>query len=113
VTQTYDAGACVYFYIAIQFQGMTDPVHTFSEVEHSARDEILKCGGSISHHHGIGKHRKHFLKDSVGENGIDILRGIKNTVDPGNIFGCGNLIDINKSTAGNTTAAAGKKKAKL
>jgi len=94
VTQAYDVGSCVYFYISMQFQGVDDPIHIFSEIEHSARDEILKCGGSISHHHGIGKHRKSFMKQTIGETGITTLQGIKKTLDPTNIFACGNLIDV-------------------
>jgi len=116
VTQTYDAGACIYFYIAIQFQGLQDPVHVFSEVEHSARDEILKCGGSISHHHGIGKHRKEFMKEAVGYIGIDILQGVKATIDPNNIFACGNLISPQAGTsvgARKEGSNANKRKAKL
>jgi len=94
VTQTYDVGSCVYFYIAMQFQGLEDPVRVFSELEHSARDEILKCGGSISHHHGVGKHRKSFMKQAIGDTGITTLKGIKQVIDPTNIFACANLVDI-------------------
>lgn len=43
--KTYDVGCCIYFYIAIPFQGLEDPVKTFSDLEHSAREEILECGG--------------------------------------------------------------------
>ena len=52
VTQAYDAGACVYFYLAFNYTGISDPLHTFEEMEISARDEILSSGGSLSHHHG-------------------------------------------------------------
>jgi len=93
VTQAYDSGSCVYFYISMPFQGVDDPVKVFSDLEHSARDEILKCGGSISHHHGIGKHRKCFMKQAIGETGMKTLQGIKQTIDPLNIFACGNLVD--------------------
>jgi len=96
VTQAYDSGSCVYFYIAMQFQGLDDPVHIFSELEHAARDEILKCGGSISHHHGVGKHRKSFMKQAIGDTGISAIQGIKRSIDPKNIFACGNLVDIKK-----------------
>jgi hypothetical protein len=51
--QLYDTGACVYFYFGFIFKGLKNPSQTFSEVEHDARDEILKCGGSLSHHHGM------------------------------------------------------------
>jgi hypothetical protein len=33
-------------------------VGKFSAVEHDAREEIMKFGGSLSHHHGVGKIRK-------------------------------------------------------
>jgi len=94
VTQTYDTGCCIYFYIAIPFQGLSDPVTTFCALEHAAREEILSCGGSISHHHGVGKHRKDFLKLTVGETGIRTLKALKHSIDPNNIFASNNLIDF-------------------
>lgn len=33
VTQTYDAGAVVYFYFAFKYRGVPDPVHMYEEVE--------------------------------------------------------------------------------
>lgn len=56
--QLYDTGACVYFYFGFIFKGVADPTKTFSEVEHEARAEVLKQGGSLSHHHGT---RMNFL----------------------------------------------------
>lgn len=38
-------------------QGVRDPPGVFSELEEAARDEILSAGGSLSHHHGVGKAR--------------------------------------------------------
>ena len=64
----------------------------YSEVEDAARDEIMKYGGCISHHHGVGKLRKKFLPRSIGETGVQMLKGLKETVDPKNIFATGNLI---------------------
>eukprot|EP00455_Lapot_gusevi_P019918 TRINITY_DN2118_c0_g1_i4.p1 TRINITY_DN2118_c0_g1~~TRINITY_DN2118_c0_g1_i4.p1 ORF type:complete len:219 (+),score=106.68 TRINITY_DN2118_c0_g1_i4:69-659(+) len=92
VTQLYDTGACVYFYFGFLFRGLKDPVKVFSEVEHEAREEIMRCGGSLSHHHGVGKLRKEFMSQTVGETGLHMLRGIKQTIDPQNIFGNGNLL---------------------
>lgn len=94
VTQTYDSGSCVYFYFGFSFKGLENPVEKFTAVEHGAREEILECGGSISHHHGVGKHRKDFMERSVNPIGIQILRGIKKIIDPKNIFANGNLIDL-------------------
>jgi alkyldihydroxyacetonephosphate synthase len=91
VTQTYDTGACVYFYFAFSFRGLTDPERTFSEVEAEAREEILSHGGSLSHHHGIGKHRKHWMPRVVSQHAIDMLVAMKTKVDPKNIMGLDNL----------------------
>lgn len=44
VTQTYDAGACVYFYFGFRNLASNDPVHTYEEIENIARDEILASG---------------------------------------------------------------------
>ncbi|VDN29097.1 unnamed protein product [Gongylonema pulchrum] len=48
----------------------------------AARDEIIACGGSISHHHGVGKLRKEWLPGTVGETGLLTLRAIKQKLDP-------------------------------
>jgi alkyldihydroxyacetonephosphate synthase len=52
----------------------------------------MKNGGCISHHHGVGKLRKKFMNNSIGEVGLNVLRGVKKTVDPKNTFATGNLI---------------------
>lgn len=92
VTQTYDTGVCVYFYFGFVYKGLSDPVHTYHEIEEEARDEVLANGGSLSHHHGVGKLRKKWLKETISESGINMLKALKDQVDPKNIFGSRNLI---------------------
>ncbi|XP_068429008.1 alkyldihydroxyacetonephosphate synthase, peroxisomal [Clinocottus analis] len=92
VTQTYDAGACVYFYFAFNYRGLSDPVHVYEEVEHAAREEILANGGSLSHHHGVGKLRKEWMRETVSNVGMGMLKSVKDYVDPNNIFGNRNLL---------------------
>jgi len=92
VTQVYDAGACIYFYFGINYYGLSDPIKLYTEVEAAARNEILACGGSLSHHHGVGKIRRRWMKDTIGENGIGMIGAVKNFLDPNNIFASNNLI---------------------
>lgn len=92
VTQAYDAGAAIYFYFAFVFNGLKDPVPVYADIENQARDEIMKLGGSISHHHGVGKLRKQFMPQTYTAPGLGMLRGLKDTVDPKNIFAAGNLV---------------------
>ena len=96
VTQSYDAGACVYFYFAFNYQdGINgqNPVEIYESIESNARDEILACGGSISHHHGVGKIRKPWLEKSISGVGVGMLKAVKEFVDPANIFANGNLMN--------------------
>jgi alkyldihydroxyacetonephosphate synthase len=74
-------------------QGLKDVVKTFHEVEIAARDEVLANGGSISHHHGVGKIRKRWVTETLSPVGVDMLRGVKHKIDPDNIFGNGNIFD--------------------
>jgi len=90
VTQLYDNGACVYFYFCMSGEGIQDPSRVYSEIEHAARDTIMKAGGSLSHHHGIGKLRASFMNQVNSDGFQKVLQDMKNTIDPKNIFGAQN-----------------------
>ena len=92
VTQAYDSGACVYFYFGFNYYGIANPVAVYENIENAARDEIIANGGSISHHHGVGKIRKQWLKSTISDPGVEMLKAIKEKVDPKNIFGVQNLL---------------------
>lgn len=91
VTQTYDEGCCVYFYMGLNYMGIENPVETYEAIEHAAREEILANGGSLSHHHGVGKLRASFYSEAVGEAGVALYRAAKSHLDPFNIFAVGNM----------------------
>lgn len=92
VTQVYQTGVCVYFYFGFYHKGLPDPVATFTELELAARDAILESGGSLSHHHGVGKLRRRFLPRIFSPAALEWSSEIKRAVDPANIFGIGNLV---------------------
>jgi alkyldihydroxyacetonephosphate synthase len=91
ITQLYDTGVCVYFYFAYYFKGVENPTEVYLEIEDAARDEILKAGGSLSHHHGIGKLRRKFMPRIMSAPSLEWIAEIKRSIDPTNVFGCGNL----------------------
>lgn len=92
VTQTYDAGAAVYFYFGFNCSEMRNAAETYEHIESAARDEIILNGGSISHHHGVGKLRSKWYSQSVSGVGVGLYKAAKNELDPSNIFAAGNLI---------------------
>jgi len=92
VTQLYDTGACIYFYFGFPWTGLKDPIKVFSEIEHEARCHIISLGGSLSHHHGVGKLRSSFMEQTNSPIGMKSLESVKNAIDPKNIFAAGNFL---------------------
>lgn len=90
VTQVYQTGVCIYFYFGFHHKGLARPNEVYAQLERAARDEILKSGGSLSHHHGIGKLRQGFLPRVMSPATLAWAREMKRSIDPGNIFGIGN-----------------------
>jgi alkyldihydroxyacetonephosphate synthase len=91
VTQLYHSGVCLYFYLAHYYKGVEDPSETYAELERCARDEILRSGGSLSHHHGVGKLRQSFLPRVLSSSALQWAAALKAGVDPENVLGAGNL----------------------
>ena len=52
----------------------------------------IPAGGSISHHHGIGKLRRRFVDKVASPDSLDAVRALKQGVDPQNVFGVRNNI---------------------
>jgi alkyldihydroxyacetonephosphate synthase len=90
VTQTYHAGVCVYFTMGFSSHGLAHPTAAFADIEHTLRQVVLDHGGSLSHHHGVGKIRQAFLPQVHSAAGLELIRAAKRAVDPGNVFGIGN-----------------------
>src|SRR5579862_54316 len=90
VTQVYQTGAAIYFYLGFYYKGVPNPSQVYCELENIAREEILRSRGSLSHHHGVGKIRQAFLPAIMSPTALEWKRELKRSVDPENIFGAGN-----------------------
>ena len=90
ITQLYETGVAVYFYLAFHHKGVDRPAEVYAELEHAARDEILRSGGSLSHHHGIGKIRNRYLPRIFSPATMEWAAEMKRAIDPSNIFGIAN-----------------------
>ena len=90
ITQLYEEGCCAYFYLIMNLVGVADPCARFNEVEKVARESCLRHGGSLSHHHGVGKLRRPFMSEINSAPLNEWLKDMKNGIDPSNVFGCRN-----------------------
>lgn len=92
VTQLYHTGVCIYFTHGLYHKGVEDGDEKFAEMEKNIRDAIMAAGGSISHHHGIGKLRKRFIDQVATPESMEAVRALKQGLDPQNVFGVRNNI---------------------
>ena len=90
VTQLYRTGVCIYFTHGFSHKGVENAEEKFAAMEKKIRQAIMDAGGSISHHHGVGKLRTEFMLQSVSPTTVEALRELKQSLDPDNIFGIRN-----------------------
>ena len=55
---------------------------------------IIKNGGSISHHHGVGKLLSPWMDAHLGKEQMDVLRALKRHFDPNNIMNPGGQLAL-------------------
>lgn len=84
VTQIYETGAAIYVYLTMEHRGMErhNLIEKYESIEDAARDEVMLSGGSISHHHGVGKIRKKFISRTSSPNTFDWQQTLKEKIDP-------------------------------
>ena len=92
VTQMYHSGVCIYFTHGLYHRGIEGGDEKFAEMERNIRAAIMDAGGSISHHHGVGKLRKYFLDRVASPETMDAVKSLKRAVDPQNVFAVRNNI---------------------
>lgn len=92
LTQMYHSGVCIYFTHGLYHRGIEGGDEKFAEMERNIRAAIMDAGGSISHHHGIGKLRKYFVDRVATPETVAAVKSLKQAVDPQNVFAVGNNI---------------------
>jgi len=70
---------------------------------HQAVDEIfetaLKFGGTLSGEHGIGMAKMKYLGNEIGDAGLNLMRSIKNALDPTHMLNPGKLVPQKQEAA--------------
>ena len=90
ISHTYDTGASLYFTFLTSF--IENPLTQWRDIKKAVTRVILDNGGTLSHHHGIGKDHRDFLVDEHGGEFLNILKNIKQTLDPSGIMNPRKLI---------------------
>ncbi|MFI0349177.1 FAD-binding oxidoreductase [Actinomadura sp. 9N407] len=91
ISHVYPAGASLYFTV-VAAQDRADALGHWEKAKRAANDAIIDAGGTISHHHGVGTDHRDWYAREIGPLGMDILRAVKDSVDPQGILNPGVLV---------------------
>lgn len=90
ISHIYPTGAALYFTVIGNLRG--DVLEEWTRIKAHVNDAILAHGGTISHHHGVGRDHARWLAREIGEAGIRLLRAVKSELDPSDIMNPGALL---------------------
>jgi alkyldihydroxyacetonephosphate synthase len=90
-SHSYAQGTNIYFTFVARPEKPEDAEPTYLECWEKAMEATLRAGGTICHHHGIGRGRMRWMKQEHGE-GLAVMRAVKRALDPNGILNPGALI---------------------
>jgi alkyldihydroxyacetonephosphate synthase len=91
LSHAYADGASLYFtFVARARRG--EEIEQWREVKRAACEAIVAAGGTITHHHAVGRDHAPYMEAEVGSTGIDALRALKEELDPSGVMNPGKLL---------------------
>ena len=90
ISHSYPQGSSLYFiFLGLQAEGQE--IEQWEQVKKAASEAIVRSGGTISHHHGVGYEHAPWFPKEIGPQGIKALKALKRTLDPKGIMNPGKL----------------------
>ena len=90
ISHVYPTGASLYFTVVAGQRG--NPIEQWRKAKTAASEAMMRTGATITHHHAVGADHRPWMRDEVGDLGVEVLRAVKATLDPTGILNPGKLI---------------------
>jgi alkyldihydroxyacetonephosphate synthase len=90
ISHVYPAGASLYFTVVAGQRG--NPIEQWRKAKTAASDAMMRAGATITHHHAVGADHRPWMRDEVGDLGVQVLQAVKAALDPAGILNPGKLI---------------------
>ena len=90
ISHVYPTGCSLYFTVVAGQRG--DVAQQWRAAKVAACDAIMASGGTITHHHAVGADHRPWMSAEIGDLGVQVLRAVKQTLDPAGILNPGKLI---------------------
>ncbi len=86
LSHLYPSGSSLYFTFLITGADDHDAEMKYLEAWPQAARTCTEAGGTITHHHGVGRLKAPFLTGELGETGTGVLSTIRKALDPAGIM---------------------------
>ncbi len=83
----------VYFYNVVDCRPEEELVKYHLPIKRIIVEETIRAGGSMCHHHGVGKHRARWVAKEYGSS-YYILKRLKRAFDPNSIMNMGTILPL-------------------
>jgi alkyldihydroxyacetonephosphate synthase len=87
------SGACLYFTFAFAHDGV-DPIAQYDRVKEALQGTFIEAGGTLSHHHAVGTEHSRWLSDDISAQGVAMVQGIIDAVDPTHQLNPGKITSV-------------------
>jgi alkyldihydroxyacetonephosphate synthase len=91
-THVYPDGPAPYYTILAPGRRGSE-VEQWDEIKAAASDAVIEAGGTITHHHAVGRDHRAWFDRQRPDRFAEALRGAKRAVDPAGVLNPGVLID--------------------
>ncbi len=91
VSHAYRDGASLYFTFLTAARPGAE-IEQWRRIKAAACDAIVAAGGTITHHHAVGRDHAPYMAAEVGELGLDLIRAAKQRLDPAGVMNPGKLL---------------------
>jgi alkyldihydroxyacetonephosphate synthase len=91
LSHAYADGASLYFTLIARSRHGAE-LEQWGQVKRAASEAIVASGGTITHHHAVGRDHAPYMEAEVGRTGLAVLRAVKDQLDPTGIMNPGKLL---------------------
>jgi alkyldihydroxyacetonephosphate synthase len=91
-SHSYRSGTNLYITFLVRPEARRRMAAAYRECWRRVMEAVREVGGGIAHHHGIGRVRREYLEQELGPAGMTLLRSIKRSLDPEDLFNPGALL---------------------
>jgi alkyldihydroxyacetonephosphate synthase len=96
ISHVYENGVNLYFTF-LSPMDLSNEMEDYKQFHKGLVDAIQQAGGSLSHHHGVGRALAPWMQNQHGSETMQFYKAVKKHFDPTNIINPGNMLGLEEA----------------